>query len=47
MSLTALARTLVACGVSTCFANSGTSETHFVAALDRLPRMRCLLGLTA
>ena len=40
-----LVRTLVACGVSTCFANPGTSEMHFVAALDRVPGMRCVLGL--
>jgi acetolactate synthase-1/2/3 large subunit len=25
-----LARTLVACGLDTCFANPGTSEMHFV-----------------
>ena len=30
----ALVRTLVACGVDTCFTNPGTSEMHFVAALD-------------
>src|SRR5215207_4911792 len=40
-----LVRTLVASGVSTCFANPGTSEMHFVAALDRVPGMRCVLGL--
>ena len=27
-----------------CFANPGTSEMHFVAALDRKPEMRCILG---
>ena len=32
-------------GVNVCFANPGTSEMHFVAALDRKPRMRCVLGL--
>ena len=32
-------------GVSICFANPGTSEMHFVAALDHEPRMRCVLGL--
>ena len=40
-----LVRTLLACGVDTCFANPGTSEMHFVAALDRVPGMRCVLGL--
>ncbi|RWR07228.1 acetolactate synthase large subunit [Paenirhodobacter populi] len=41
----ALVRTLVAGGVDTCFANPGTSEMHFVAALDRIPGIRCVLGL--
>lgn len=41
----ALARTLVAAGVDVCFANPGTSEMHFVAALDRVPGLRCVLGL--
>ncbi len=41
----ALARTLVAAGVDTCFANPGTSEMHFVAALDRVAGLRCVLGL--
>jgi acetolactate synthase-1/2/3 large subunit len=36
---------LLANGVDTCFANPGTSEMHFVAALDRKPQMRCILGL--
>ena len=40
-----LVRTLVACGVDTCFANPGTSEMHFVAALDTVPGMRSILGL--
>lgn len=40
-----LVRTLLACGVNTCFANPGTSEMHFVAALDRIVGMRCVLGL--
>lgn len=40
-----LVRTLVASGVEVCFANPGTSEMHFVAALDRVPGMRCVLGL--
>jgi acetolactate synthase-1/2/3 large subunit len=40
-----LIRTLVACGVETCFTNPGTSEIHLVAALDRIPQVRCVLGL--
>src|ERR1700723_75101 len=40
-----LVRTLVAGGVDVCFANPGTSEMHFVAALDRVDGMRCVLGL--
>ena len=32
-------------GVETCFANPGTSEIHMVAALDRAPEIRCVLGL--
>jgi acetolactate synthase-1/2/3 large subunit len=40
-----LVRTLLACGVDTCFANPGTSEMHFVAALDKVPGMRCVLGM--
>jgi acetolactate synthase-1/2/3 large subunit len=40
-----LVHTLLACGIDTCFANPGTSEMHFVAALDRVPGMRCVLGL--
>jgi acetolactate synthase-1/2/3 large subunit len=40
-----LVRTLVAEGVNICFTNPGTSEMHFVAALDRVPGMRCILGL--
>jgi acetolactate synthase-1/2/3 large subunit len=40
-----LIRTLIAGGVDTCFANPGTSEMHIVAALDRIPEMRCVLGL--
>src|SRR6201997_3031103 len=40
-----LVHTLLASGVDTCFANPGTSEMHFVAALDRVPGMRCVLGL--
>jgi acetolactate synthase-1/2/3 large subunit len=30
--------------VEVCFSNPGTSEMHFVAALDRIPGMRCVLG---
>lgn len=37
---------LLANGVDVCFANPGTSEMHFVAALDRKPQMRCVLGLS-
>ena len=40
-----LIRTLVAGGVDTCFANPGTSEIHIVSALDRVPQIRCVLGL--
>ena len=40
-----LLRTFVASEVTTCFANPGTSEMHFVAALDRQSEMRCVLGL--
>ncbi len=40
-----LLRTLVASGVEVCFGNPGTSEMHFVAALDRVPGMRAVLGL--
>src|ERR1700753_1220740 len=40
-----LVHTLLASGVDTCFANPGTSEMHIVAALDRAPKMRCVLGL--
>src|SRR5882672_8459229 len=32
-------------GVDVCFANPGTSEMHFVAALDQVDGMRCVLGL--
>src|SRR4051812_11184558 len=41
----ALLRTLVASGVDTCFMNPGTSEMHFVAALDDVPEMRAVLAL--
>ena len=40
-----LVRTLVKGGVEVCFANPGTSEMHFVGALDRVEGMRCVLGL--
>ena len=40
-----LVRTLLASGIDTCFANPGTSEMHFVAALDQVPGMKCVLGL--
>ena len=37
--------TLLHGGVEVCFANPGTSEIHFVAALDRFTDMKCILGL--
>ena len=40
-----LVRTLVGGGVDVCFSNPGTSEMHFVAALDRVDGMRCVLAL--
>ena len=40
-----LVKSLIASGIDTCFANPGTSEMHFVAALDELPGIRCVLGL--
>lgn len=40
-----LVRTLIAGDVDVCFANPGTSEMHFVAALDKVDGMRCVLGL--
>jgi acetolactate synthase-1/2/3 large subunit len=40
-----LVETLLRSGVDTCFANPGTSEMHFVAALDQNAAMRCVLGL--
>ena len=40
-----LVETLAGAGVDVCFANPGTSEMHFVAALDRVGGMRCVLGL--
>ncbi|KQS57035.1 decarboxylase [Geodermatophilus sp. Leaf369] len=41
----AVIRTLVDAGVEVCFANPGTSEMHFVAALDDVPQMRAVLTL--
>jgi acetolactate synthase I/II/III large subunit len=41
----ALINTLVDGGVDVCFANPGTSEMHFVAALDTVPEMRGVLTL--
>src|ERR1700737_4097220 len=40
-----LRRPLVHNNGEVCFANPGTSEMHFVAALDRVDGMRCVLGL--
>jgi acetolactate synthase-1/2/3 large subunit len=40
-----LARTLLKNGVNVCFANPGTSEMHFVAALDIVDGMRSVLCL--
>ncbi|MEO8040749.1 MAG: acetolactate synthase large subunit [Betaproteobacteria bacterium] len=40
-----LVRSLLASGIDTCIANPGTSEMHFVAALDKVAGMRCVLGL--
>lgn len=40
-----LVHSLLKSGVTTCFSNPGTSEMHFVAALDRIPGLRCVLGL--
>jgi acetolactate synthase-1/2/3 large subunit len=40
-----LVHSLLKSGVDTCFSNPGTSEMHFVAALDRVPGMHCVLGL--
>lgn len=38
-------QTFVRCGVDVCFANPGTSEMHFVAALDSATTMRAVLAL--
>jgi len=40
-----LLRTLAANGIDICFMNPGTSEMHFVAALDRVPEVRGVLCL--
>lgn len=40
-----LVETLLASDVNVWFANPGTSEMHFVAAIDRHPDMRCFLCL--
>src|SRR5450755_1801808 len=41
----ALIATLVDAGVDVCFTNPGTSEMHFVQALDSVPAMRGVLAL--
>jgi len=40
-----LVKTMLQNGVDTVFANPGTSEMHFVAALDSHPEMNCILCL--
>lgn len=40
-----LIQTLLDSGVEVCFTNPGTSEMHFVAALDSAPGMRAVLAL--
>jgi acetolactate synthase-1/2/3 large subunit len=40
-----LLETFVTAGIDVCFTNPGTSEMHFVAALDQQPGMRAILGL--
>ena len=40
-----LVHTLIESGIEVCFSNPGTSEMHFVAALDKVAGMRCVLGL--
>jgi acetolactate synthase I/II/III large subunit len=40
-----LVHTLLKGGIDVCFTNPGTSEMHFVAALDKIPGMRCVLCL--
>ncbi len=41
----AIVQTLVDSGVDVCFANPGTSEMHFLAALDQVTGMKPILGL--
>lgn len=41
----ALLKILADAGVEVCFTNPGTSEMHFVAALDQEPRLRAVLAL--
>jgi acetolactate synthase I/II/III large subunit len=41
----ALIRTMAGSGTDVCFSNPGTSEMHFVAALDAVPEMRGVLCL--
>ncbi len=38
-------KSLIARDVTVCFGNPGTSEMHFVAALDSVPGMRPILAL--
>ncbi len=40
-----LVKSLINNGVDICFSNPGTSEMHFVAALDHVPGMRSVLAL--
>jgi len=40
-----LLKTLANAGIDICFTNPGTSEMQFVAAVDRVEGMRCILGL--
>jgi acetolactate synthase-1/2/3 large subunit len=40
-----LLSTLIGSGIKVCFANPGTSEMHFVAALDKMSGMRAILCL--
>lgn len=40
-----LVHTLINGGIDVCFTNPGTSEMHFVAALDKIEGMRCVLCL--
>lgn len=41
----ALIQTLSDCGIDVCFGNPGTSEMQLVAAVDKQPKMRAILGL--